>query len=102
MSTRAASHAGELVLVEEIGVAALMAEEQPVASRRLGGHALVQKGAERRDAGARSDHDDRHRRVGRQPEVLRTLDVGVHLLPGRDAVGEEGRGHAEPLRLATG
>src|SRR5215470_9535309 len=51
-------HAVELILIEEIAVMALMAEEQPVAARRLGSHALVQEGAERRDAGAGADHDD--------------------------------------------
>src|SRR5262249_9789496 len=45
-------HAGELVLVEEIVIAALVAEEQPVAPGRFARHAFVQEGAKRCDAGA--------------------------------------------------
>src|SRR5262249_53091501 len=64
-------HAQELVLVEEVAVAALMAEEQPVAARRLHRHTIVQEGAERRDAGAGTDHDYWHGRIVRQCEALR-------------------------------
>ena len=99
-------HGGELVLVEEVGVLALVAEEEPVPSRRPGRLPLAQEGAERRDAGARPDHDDRGRRVRRQREAVRLLDVELERGAGRDALGEEGRGDAEaaPLvdRVANG
>src|SRR5690348_17736422 len=49
-------HGGEFVLVEEIVVAALMAEEQPIATGRFGRHALVQEGAKRSDAGRSEEH----------------------------------------------
>ena len=62
-----------------------MAEEQPVAARRLGRHALVQEGAERRDAGAGADHDDRHRGIGRQAEGVRLLHIDFELCAGLDA-----------------
>src|SRR5712691_5967901 len=70
-------HAGELVLVEEVVVAALMPEEQPVAAGRLAGHALVEKGAERRDAGAGADHDDRHRGIGGEAEMRGLLHIDL-------------------------
>src|SRR5207237_5881940 len=56
-------HAAKLVFVEEIAVVALMAEEQPIATGRFARHALVEKGAERRDAGAWPDHDDGTRSI---------------------------------------
>ena len=70
-------HAGELVFVEEIGGRALMTEEQPVAAFCFGRHTLVQEGAERRDAGAGTDHDDRRRGIGRQAEGMRLLNVAA-------------------------
>src|ERR1043166_1704787 len=93
-------HAGKLVLIEKVIAAVLMTEEQPVAPGGLRGHALVQERAERRDAGAGADHDDRNRRIGRQPEALRLLHVSLHLAVRRDAAGEEGRGDAEPRARA--
>ena len=77
VSTRAAFIAVKLVLVEEVAVAALVAEEQPVAAGRLRRHALVQEGAERRHAGAGPDHDDRHGGIGGQAEMLRLLDIDL-------------------------
>src|SRR5215831_9959965 len=88
-------HAGELVLVEEVVVVALMAEEQPVAAGRLRSHALVQEGAERRDAGAGSNHDDGHGRIGREPEAMGTLHVDFESVAWPDALGEVGRCHAQ-------
>ena len=89
-------HAGELVLVEEIAIAALVAEEQPVAPGCFARHAFVQEGAERRDAGAGTDHDDGHGGIGRQTEVLRLLDEDVHRVSGAHALAEEGGRDAEP------
>ena len=77
-----------------------MAEEQPIAAGRLGGHALVQEGAKRRDAGAGPDHDDRRRRVRGQAEMLRALHVDFHALTGRGALAEERGSDAEPRALA--
>ena len=85
--------------VEEIAAAALMAEDQPVPARRFDGLALVQEGAEWRDAGAGSDHDDRRLRILGQREILRFLHIDLDPVIG-DPVGEEGRGDAEALALA--
>src|SRR5262249_60502621 len=89
-------HAGELVGVKEVVVRALVAEKEPVAPGRPGGHALVQEGAERRDAGAGTDHDDRRRGIGRQAEGVRLLHIDLELVARPDALGAEGRGDAEP------
>ena len=59
-----------------------MAEEQPVAARRAGRLALLQEGAERRDAGARADHDDRPVGIGGQAEMRVGLEE--HLQPVAD------------------
>ena len=69
----------QLVGIEEIAVAALMAEEQPVLAGRAGRLAVEQEGAERRDAGARADHDDRRLRILRQREAMRLLHIDLHL-----------------------
>src|SRR5262249_36440579 len=95
-------HAGELVLVEEIAVATLVAEEQPVAPGRFARHAFVQEGAERRDAGAGTDHDDGHGRISRQTEMLRLLDVDLDLISGAHALAEEGGRDAEPRAAVNG
>ena len=76
-----------------------MAEEQPVAARRLGRLPVVQEGAERRDAGARTDHDDRRGWILRQAETVRLLDVDLQPVARLDAVGKEGGGDAEPLAV---
>src|SRR5690606_13480325 len=55
----------DLVLIKVVGGGVLVAEEQPVAAGGGGGGAFFEEGAERRDAGARPDHDHRGRRIGR-------------------------------------
>ena len=76
-----------------------MAEEQPVAALRLGRHALVQEGAERRDAGAGADHDDRRLRIGGQAEGVRLLHVDLERL--RPGVTRSARNvEATPRRCA--
>ncbi len=95
-------HAGELVLVEKITVAALMAEEQPVAPGCFARHALVEKGAERRDPGAGADHDDGRGWIGRKSKVLRFLDIDLELVAWAHALGQEGRGDAEPCSAVDG
>ena len=77
-----------------------MAEEQPVLARRLDRLALVQEGAERRDAGAGADHDDRLAGIGRQREIVRLLYVGTERVAGLHPLGEAGGADAEPLPLA--
>ena len=53
-----------------------VAEEQPVAALGGGGAALLHEGAERRDAGARADHDDvAVRRGQREMPVRAKLDA---------------------------
>src|SRR5262249_40929642 len=89
------------VLVEEIVIAALGAEEQPVAPGRFARHAFVQEGAKRSDAAAGADHDDGHGRGGRQTEVLRLLDVDAALVPGAPALAHERPRDAAPTRART-
>ena len=48
----------EIFLVIIIALLALRAEEEPVPAARADRLAFLEKGAERRDAGARADHDD--------------------------------------------
>src|SRR5207245_10087286 len=94
-------HAVEFILVEEIAVMALVAEEQPVAAGRLGSHALVKESAKRGDAGAGADHDDGHGGVGRQAEIMRLLDMGSDGVTGGNALSEECRSGAETLALGN-
>ena len=88
--------AEEFVFIEEVAVLALVAEEQPRIARRLRRHPVVQEGAERRHAGARPDHDDRRRRIGRQGEVVGALDIDLERRARRDRARQEGRGDAQP------
>src|SRR5579863_3454905 len=89
------AHGHELIFVEEVVAAALMAEEQPVAPGRVDGLPLVQEGAERRDAGPRPDHDDRLRRILRQREMRRLLHIDPDPVARRNAIAEEGGADAE-------
>ena len=95
-------HAGQFVLIEEVVIAVPVAKEQPIAPRRPGRHALAQEGAERRDPGAGADHDDGHRRVGRQREVLRFLHIDLDLVARGDPVGEKRGGDTEPGAAVDG
>ena len=76
-----------------------MAEEQPVAARRADRAPLLQESPERRDAGAGSDHDDRHR-ISRQAEGTSFLHIDAQLAAKRATFGKIGRGHAQPRALA--
>ena len=67
-----------LHLVEEIFGKVRIAEEQPVFTRRAVCRALLHEGAERRNAGARANHNDRRFRVCRQAEVIVVLDKDAH------------------------
>src|SRR5271155_4667027 len=89
------THGHQFFLIKEIVVAALVTEEQPIATWRLGCLPLVQERAERGDAGSWSDHDDRLRWILRQREMLGLLDIHSDLVAGRDAAAEEGRADAE-------
>src|SRR6202034_928528 len=93
------THRHQFVFVEEVEVAPLMSEEQPIPSGRLGRLALMQKGAKRRDAGTGPDHDDRLREVRRQRKMLGLLNIDPDLVAGRDAAAEERRADAEPHAL---
>jgi len=77
-----------------IGFAALMAEEQPVLAERTGRAAIEQKGAERRDAGAGPDHDDRRLSDPAAARSRGLLHIDLNLVAGLDAFGKEGRGKA--------
>src|SRR5262249_26975068 len=74
-------HGLKLVFVEEVVIAALVAEIKPVGARCICRKPLLQKRAERRDAGARPDHDDRLVRIAWQCEVLRFLDINANFFP---------------------
>src|SRR5580704_10557542 len=93
------AHGDELFLVEEIIIAALMAEEQPVAAGRVDRLPLLQERAKRRHAGAGADHDDRLGWIVRQREMLGLLHIDPDLVAGSDAPAEEGRADAEPRAL---
>ena len=88
----------ELVGVDEIAGAVLIAEEQPVLARGSSRHPLMQEGAERRDAGTGPDHDDLGV-IGGQPERLVGGDVHAHLLADRSPIGEVGRTHAASIAV---
>src|SRR6266566_1727648 len=93
-------HADEFVLVEKIVVAALVAKEQPVAAPRFRYYAFLQKSPKRGDTRARTDHDDRHRRISGQAEALRFLHIGLDLHSRHDTFGKESRCYAEATALA--
>src|SRR5581483_7140709 len=92
-------HFRKLIFVEEIMRAPLMTEEKPVFSLCTECAPLMQKRAKRRNACARTDHDDRLRGVSRQSEVLRFLHIRAHLVAGRDTRAEETRTDAKPFAL---
>src|SRR5438105_2415774 len=71
-------HRFEFLAVKEIRLRALLAEEEPVASLRADRAALVQERAERRDARAGADHDDRRLAVFRQTKTVRDLHKHWH------------------------
>src|SRR5262249_44955016 len=82
-------HRIELVRIEEIAIAALMPEEQPVlagCTRRL---AVEQEGSKRRDARAGPDHDDRRPGILRQAEAVRLLHIDLELLAFTDSFAKE-------------
>ena len=88
-------HAGEravfqrvlpVELVEEIVGVLAVAEEQPAAPFRRDGAALLHEGAERRDAGARADHDDVFV-LRRQREVLVGLELDPHAAAALEPLG---------------
>src|SRR5581483_1061736 len=85
------AHRFQFVLVEEIIIAALMAEIEPVRPGSPCGKALLQERPERRDAGSGPDHDDRLGRIGRQRKMLRLLHIDAHCLPDPETVAEKGR-----------
>src|SRR5438045_6627584 len=84
----------ELGPVQKIQLAALIAEEQPVAAAGVQRAAFLQEGAERSDAGAGPDHDDGDLRVGRQVEAMRGLDEDRYRRALPRALGQKARGHA--------
>ncbi|MNS52634.1 hypothetical protein D3C72_853550 [compost metagenome] len=78
-----------LNLVKEIFGKVRVAEEQPVFARRFICRALLKEGAERGDAGARTNHDHRRFRVGREAEVVVVLDEHPHFALFFHTIGEE-------------
>ncbi len=90
-----ALHPGDdLIMVEEIRAAFLIAEEEPVFSGGLGGLAFFEEGAERRDASAGADHDDGLREVRGKAEMVRGVEVDAGGLAERQSIREKGAGDA--------
>src|SRR6185437_11382306 len=84
----------ELVAIEEVEIAPLIAEEQPVAPACADRAAFLEKGAKRRDAGPWADHDDRRGALARQAEAVRGPDEGWNLGTRREAFGQIDGGKA--------
>ncbi|MNY34415.1 hypothetical protein D3C86_1687530 [compost metagenome] len=80
-----------LHLVKEIFRKVRIAEEQPVFARCFIRRALLQEGAERCDAGTRTNHNHRRFRISRQAEVVVVLNKHPHFALFFDAIGEEAR-----------
>ena len=82
-------HRFKFLAIEKIGGSAALSEEEPVLARRREGTPLVQECAERSDAGAGADHDDR--RIGRsgQTELLVGMDVDGTAFAGVSAIGQQ-------------
>ena len=75
-----------------------MAKKQPVLARGIGGLAFLQEGAERRNARAGTNHDDRLGRILWQHEIMRLLHVDLDL--GRPAATRSARNvDATPRRF---
>ena len=83
-----------------------MPEEQPIAPGRSARHTFVQERAERRDAGAGADHDDRYRRIGGKAEMLSFLDIDVDRVAGTqpfaEKCGRDAEAGAAVDRIANG
>ena len=62
-------HLLQFLAVIEIRRGSLLAKEEPVSTFCACGPTFVQKGAKRRNAGPRTDHDDRHIASGREVYV---------------------------------
>ena len=77
-----------------------MTEEQPVFPGRAGRLPIKQERTERRDAGARPDHDDRCCWILRQRETVCLLNIDLNLIAGLDPLGQECRSQSEALALA--
>src|SRR5690606_33104805 len=88
-----------LLLVEKIRAALLIAEEEPVASRRATRRPILHKRTERRDARARPDHDAIASAIlGRTEMRVRHKDRNGRR-PQFDAIGKKGRTDADALAV---
>src|SRR6202047_440010 len=85
----------QLVLIEKIGGAPPMAEEEPGRALGLGGHAFLQKRPERRDACSRTYHDDRRISGGGEREIISALDICVDLFAGAHSRAGDFGGYAK-------
>jgi hypothetical protein len=93
----------ELVFVEEVGGAPLLAKEQPVASGCAGRPSFLDEGAERREPCSWPDHDHRRVGTGRHGEVfLLVLQVQLGRAAHGPSVGEPGRADTEPFAATYG
>ena len=68
----------------------MVAEEQPVSAQRLAGGTFLKKGAERRDAGARTNLDHWMRQALRPNEAVGLLHMDAEPAARLDALTQKG------------
>src|SRR5581483_4759833 len=95
----AGEHLPKLLLIQKISFRAALSKEQPIGSLVPQRSALVQKGPERRDACAWSDHDHRRASIRRNPEPLIRLDIDGQPLSDIDTALQHRRCHTTALAI---
>src|SRR6185503_21060997 len=83
----------DLVAIKKVRGRPLRSEEEPILARRGGEAAFLKEGAERSNAGARPNHDERRIRRRRTKGVV-GMHKDRHRCVGVRAVGEKGRADA--------
>jgi hypothetical protein len=92
----------QLLLIKEVEIPSLFAEEEPVFSPGSLGRSLFEKGPERRDAGPGPDHDDRRIAAGRQAEAVGGMDEDANPLPRAYQFRQVRGGHLFPHPVGLG
>ncbi len=87
----------EFVLVEEVLLGALIAEEEPHGPASAAGLLVLKISAEGRDAGAGTDHDHGHVGIGGQAEELVGVDEDGQLAAGGRALADIAGADAEAV-----
>ena len=83
------AHSVELIAVKVVSCSAAFSKKEPVWALCSESAALMEKTAERGDAGARSDHDDGCIGVFGKPELLVRLYVNRQPISNGYPIGEE-------------